>query len=283
MMTQWSTLVSCVRAPNPSTMTLEGTNSLVVRAPESDSVIIVDPGPLDTDHVRRLTSYGSVEIILLTHSHPDHCESVDELHRITGAPVRAAHSSWVRGAAVLGDGDRVSAAGCTLTVLATPGHSADSVCFFLADDRVPGHPDHNGTVLTGDTILGRGSTVIDPTGTLGDYFESLRRIARLGSARIIPAHGDPRDDARSAAAALLHHRIDRLEQIDAFLHHTDQRPVVSENLVNQIVSTLYAPTDPVVEFAARLSVAAQVEFLARFSIPKRIIAERSGERSESSV
>lgn len=277
MITQWSAQVSCVRAPNPSPMTLEGTNSLVVRAPESDSVIIVDPGPLDTEHLRRLTSYGPIETILLTHSHPDHSESVDELHRMTGAPVRAAHSEWVRGASVFRDGDLVSAAGCSLTVLATPGHSADSVCFFLADDRVSDHSDHNGTVLTGDTILGRGSTVIDPTGTLRDYFESLRRLARLGSARVFPAHGDPLDDARSAAAALLHHRIDRLEQIDAFLRHTDQRPVVAEELVDQIVSELYVDSDPVVEFAARLSVAAQLEFLSRFPIPERIDADWSGE------
>lgn len=264
-----SALVTRVRAPNPSPMTLEGTNSLIVRAPGTERVIVVDPGPHETEHLERLCEFGTVEIILLTHGHPDHSDGAQWLHEKTGAPVRASHPHFVMDAPVLRDGELVRAAGCVMTVVATPGHSSDSVCFFVPDDEPCDRSQRFGSVLTGDTILGRGSTVIDPTGTLNDYINSLGRIANLGNVLVIPGHGDPIIDARLAAGALLEHRIDRLVRIERYLRGVNRRPKVEPDLVTGIVEELYPGLDQAIAFAARLSVIAQLEFLSRFPIPPR--------------
>src|SRR5690606_40056090 len=93
-----------------------------------------------------------------------------------GAPVRALDPSLVLGSEALGDGDVVSAAGVELRVVAIPGHTSDSLSFLLDG------PGAGPAVLTGDTILGRGTTVIShPDGALGPYLGSLRRLADLPS------------------------------------------------------------------------------------------------------
>ena len=61
--------------------------------------------------------------------------------------------------------------GLELRVVSTPGHTADSLSFHLPADRA---------VLTGDTVLGRGTTMVaHPDGRLGDYLDSLRRLQAL--------------------------------------------------------------------------------------------------------
>ena len=166
-----SPLATLVRAANPGPMTLDGTNSWVLRAPGSGRVVVVDPGPSIAEHLERLAGFGEVELVLLTHHHPDHSESLSEFARLTDAPVRAIDPAFCIDAPPLVDGERIRAAGLDLDVLATPGHTADSVSFVL-----PGDGDH-GSVLTGDTILGLGTTIIaDPDGALGPYLEPLRAV-----------------------------------------------------------------------------------------------------------
>src|SRR5215210_2269485 len=97
--------VTRVRAPNPSPLTLDGTNTYVVGS------WVVDPGPADVSHldaVRRAVD-GGIEGVVLTHSHSDHAEGAGLL----GAPVVLPR-----------DGEEVG----PFRALATPGHSADSVC-----------------------------------------------------------------------------------------------------------------------------------------------------------
>src|SRR3954451_6705135 len=78
--------VTLVRAPNPGPMTLDGTNTWVLRAP-GGGAIVVDPGPLDEGHLRAVAGLGPVAAILLTHGHEDHTEGVPRLAELTGAPV----------------------------------------------------------------------------------------------------------------------------------------------------------------------------------------------------
>ncbi|WP_345600353.1 MBL fold metallo-hydrolase, partial [Thermocatellispora tengchongensis] len=94
-----------------------------------------------------------VELVLITHWHRDHTDGIDRLVELTGAPVRAALPEHCRGADPLADGEVVQAAGLEIRVVATPGHTADSLCFFMPEDGP------RGAVLTGDTILGRGSFI----------------------------------------------------------------------------------------------------------------------------
>ncbi|WP_035780856.1 MBL fold metallo-hydrolase, partial [Arthrobacter sp. H14] len=182
-------------APNPGPMSLDGTNSYIISAPEPQAVtvpgataqgatsqgagtrpqptVVVDPGPLDKHHLERLAAAGPVELVLITHRHADHTEASEQFRRLTGAPVRALDPAYCHGGDPLTDGEVIEAAGVEIRVLATPGHTSDSVSFHLPADRPAGTEGTTGiagvggSVLTGDTILGRGTTILDyPDGRL---------------------------------------------------------------------------------------------------------------------
>jgi glyoxylase-like metal-dependent hydrolase (beta-lactamase superfamily II) len=182
-----------VRATNPSPLTLDGTNSYVVGR------WVVDPGPADPDHleaVRRAAAEG-IEGVVLTHSHADHSEGADRLD----APV-----------ALPAGGEEVG----PFRALATPGHSADSVC--LIWERV---------CFTGDTVLGRGSVFIAPgEGSLSAYLDSLRRLRELDLELLCPGHGPYVRDPAAKLDEYLDHRLDRerrlLEALDAGARTRDE-------------------------------------------------------------
>ena len=238
---------SVVLARNPSPMTLEGTNSWVLRAPGGRRSVVVDPGPDDPGHLATLAGTGPVALILLTHGHADHAAGAAGLHTLTGAPVHAADPAHRIDGAGLADGDVVTVDGLDMTVRATPGHTADSVCLVVED-----------SVLTGDTILGRGTTVVaHPDGRLADYLDSLHRLAALGPRRVLPGHGPEQPNIAEVAAAYLAHRIERLDQVRAAVE-AHPGPVTAR----KIVDTVYADVDPAVRWAAELSVQAQLDYLA---------------------
>src|SRR5690242_787595 len=194
---------------NPGPMTLDGTNTWVLRAPGEGAAIIVDPGETDHEHHAALVeAAGSIALVLVTHRHHDHSEAAPALHDATGAPVRALDPEYCRGAAPLTDGEVVDAAGLRVRVLATPGHTSDSVCFVLeSGERVPT------AILTGDTILGRGTTVVaHPDGALGPYLESLRTLHSLGALAVLPGHGPELPSLADVSQDYLAHREERLTQ-----------------------------------------------------------------------
>ncbi|MDT7573830.1 MAG: hypothetical protein QOH17_163, partial [Pseudonocardiales bacterium] len=115
-----------VLADNPSPMTLDGTNTWVLRAPDASACIVVDPGEDDEVHLRAVAEHGPVALVLLTHRHHDHAGGARRFQELTGAPVRALDPSLVLGSEALGDGEVVVAAGVELRVVATPGHTSDS-------------------------------------------------------------------------------------------------------------------------------------------------------------
>ncbi len=238
---------SVLLAENPSMMTLDGTNSWLLRAPGSEDVIVIDPGPADERHLQLIAENGPVAQILLTHHHLDHSEGARRLAELTGAPVRALDPALVLGDEGLGEGDVVAAAGVELRVLATPGHTSDSLCFVLDD-----------ALLTGDTILGRGTTVIaHPDGRLGDYLGSLRRLAELPDGlAVLPGHGPELPDAGTIARQYLAHREERLDQVRRALAQLgpDATP-------RQVVELVYADVDQALWPAAEMSVKAQLDYL----------------------
>lgn len=251
-------------APNPGPMTLDGTNSYLLSGNGGASVVVVDPGPPDEGHQAALAAAGPVELILITHRHLDHTEGAAALAATTGAPVRAADPAFCRGGDPLADGEAVTAAGLAIEVLATPGHTADSVCFLLpADpdaDPAAGHDRGGRAVLTGDTILGRGTTVIaPPDGSLRDYLGTLRVLAALGHVPALPAHGPQLPDLESVALEYLAHREQRLDQIRAALVQLglDARAAG----VTEVTDVVYHDVDPSVRRAAEFSVAAQLDYL----------------------
>lgn len=247
-----SALTQFFLAPNPGPMSLEGTNSYILQAPGSARAVVVDPGPLDEAHLHALAGAARVELILITHRHADHTAGSARLHQLTGAPVRAADPAHCHGnGTVLQDGEVLSAAGLEVRVVATPGHTSDSVCFHLPGDG----PD--GSVLSGDTILGRGTTVLDyPDGTLADYLRSLDRLEALGHATVLPAHGPVLPSVAGTTRAYRTHRLDRLAQIRAALDRLG-----GDATVGDVTDAVYSDVDPSVRRAAETSVAAQLEYL----------------------
>jgi glyoxylase-like metal-dependent hydrolase (beta-lactamase superfamily II) len=235
---------SVVLAPNPGPMTLEGTNTWVLRDPSSTSCVVVDPGPLVAEHLAEVASAGPVEVVLLTHGHADHSEGARRLAELTGAPVRALDPAHRLGAQGLAEGDVVAAGGLELRVLATPGHTSDSLSFLLPD-----------AVLTGDTVLGRGTTVVaHPDGVLADYLGSLRRLQELGDLAVLPGHGPELPSAGTAAQEYLAHREARLEQVRAAVR-------AGARDAESVVRTVYADVAPALWPAATLSVRAQLVHL----------------------
>jgi len=238
-------------APNPGPMSLDGTNSYLIGAPGSAGVVVVDPGPLDEPHLQALAQAGGVEQVLITHHHIDHTEASARFHELTGAPVRALDRAFCHGGSPLSDGEEIDAAGVRIRVLATPGHTADSICLHLPEDGA------EGSVLTGDTILGRGTTIIAyPDGRLGPYLKSLKRLAALGPATVLPAHGPVLPDLAAVCAKYLAHRHERLEQIRSAMERLGD-----DASVQAVTDYVYTDVDASVRGAAESSVAAQLDFL----------------------
>ena len=231
-------------------MTLDGTNSYLLGAPGSGSVVVVDPGPLDDAHLSALAA-APVELVLLTHRHRDHAESREAFATLTGAPVRAFDPALCVDGAPLVDGEVIEAAGTRIRVVHTPGHTSDSVSLHLADDGP------TGSMLTGDTILGRGTTILDfPDGTLGDYLHTLAVLRAFGPATVLPAHGPVLPDLVAACDAYLRHRQERLDQIRGALAQLG--PDAS---VPAVADLVYADAPAGVRFAAEASVRAQLAYL----------------------
>ncbi|MBV8932498.1 MAG: MBL fold metallo-hydrolase [Kutzneria sp.] len=238
---------SVLLAENPSEMTLDGTNTWVLRAPDSASCVVVDPGPDDRRHLARIADCGPVAKVLLTHGHPDHAEGARRFADMVKAPVLALDPALRLGSEGLADGEVLSVAGLEIRVLTTPGHTADSLCLHIEHDTAP-------AILTGDTILGRGTTVVE---RLGDYLGSLRRLAELApGTTVLPGHGAELSDAGDAARAYLAHREQRLAQVRAAVERLGP-----EATARQIVELVYADVDRSLWPAAEWSVSAQLEYL----------------------
>lgn len=243
----------CVLAPNPGPMTLDGTNTWVLLEPGGTEAVVIDPGPLDEGHLQRVCRVvadagAHVAQTILTHGHLDHAEGAPRFAVLTGAPVRAVG----RGHDDLADGDVVRVDGLELRVVATPGHTSDSLSFVLEADHA---------LLTGDTVLGRGTTVVaHPDGELTAYLDSLERIRALTGrgevATILPGHGPVVPDAAAMVAFYQVHRRERLEQV---------RQALADGAVavDDVVARVYADVPREVWPAAALSVSAQLEYLGR--------------------
>lgn len=265
-----------LRADNPGPMTLDGTRSYVLRAPGSSGCVVVDPGPALEPHLAALAAAGPVELALVTHRHPDHTGGLARFRELTGAPSRGALPEFSVGGGPggvdgtvepLADGEILSVAGLRVEVLATPGHTADSLCFVVS---APGDPASGSVVLTGDTVLGRGTTVLaEPDGSLRDYLASLDRLDTLDLPDPVlglPGHGPVIQDLGSAVHAYREHRLGRLEQVRSALTGLeaalpDAGSPLPDTLLDAVTGAVYADVDPAVLGAARSSVRAQLDYL----------------------
>lgn len=247
----FSATVTCLLAPNAGPMTLDGTNTWLIGDP-GGTMVVIDPGPDDEVHLQTIVEMcdGRVAQILLTHGHADHAEGAHRLHGMTGAPVRALDPEHTLGGEGLDAGAVVAAGDDEIHVIATPGHTSDCLSFHLPRARA---------LLTGDTVLGRGTTVVAwPDGHLGDYLDSLaglrRRAEESSATALLPGHGPVLLDPVAVIDAYLDHRRARLDQVRSALAQGARTP-------EEVVDVVYVDIADAVRWAALLSTRAQLEYL----------------------
>lgn len=242
----------CLREDNPGHMTLDGTNTWVLREPGGERSIVVDPGELDQRHLDAvLAAAAPVAVVLVTHRHHDHTAGAARFAEMAECAVRGMDAEQCIDGEPLRDGEVVEVDGLAIQVVFTPGHTADSICLLLDAERA---------LLTGDTVLGRGTSVVaHPDGVLASYLESLDRMLALVDAgqvtRLLPGHGPVIEDARAVLEGYVSHRRERLDQV---------RAAVAAGAVTArgVVESVYADVDPILWPAAEMSVAAQLDYLA---------------------
>jgi glyoxylase-like metal-dependent hydrolase (beta-lactamase superfamily II) len=256
---QVSPLIRRVLADNPGPFTFRGTGAYIVGRSE---VAVIDPGPADPAHLEALTAALAgerVRAILITHDHADHAPLAADLARRTGAEVIGARPTPGRLASkpgleegsdasyrpdrVLEDGEVVRGPGWTLETLATPGHTANHLCFALAEENA---------LFTGDHVMGWSTTVIaPPDGDMGRYYASLKRVTERDYATLWPTHGPPITEPRPFLEAYLAHRLKREAQILELLGRGPAR-------LPQMVAKLYVGVDPRLHRAAGASLLAHL-------------------------
>ncbi len=251
--------VGVVLCPNPSYASLEGTNAYIVKAEGDQRSIVVDPGPEDEGHLNVLHRYaGDVALILLTHRHDDHADGAHRFRQMTGAPIRAVDKQYCSsGQEPLVDGERINLDGITpeVEVVLTPGHTADSACFFIHPEQ--GSDEIEG-IMTGDTIAGRHTTMISETdGDLGKYLDTLRMLGERGAGvRLLPGHGADLPDITPMVDKYIERRQLRLEQVKEVL-----AKLGDDATVGQIVDEIYTDVDPVLRHAAEQSTRVTLRYL----------------------
>ncbi len=243
-------VVTRVLAPNPSPMTLDGTNTYVVHSDRA--AMIVDPGPTDDDHRDRVAMVVDdlgveVSAVVVTHHHVDHAAAAAAWADGFGARLHAASAAVAGpGGHLITDGATIDVPGLDVTAVATPGHCADHMVFRLG----------TGAVLSGDHVLGRGTSVVAyPDGDLSAYLDSLRRVHDLGPHALYPGHGPAlTEDPMAVLDFYLDHRAFREAQVLSVLTRGPATP-------RAIVEVVYADVAEYLWGAAELSTRAAIERL----------------------
>ena len=265
IMARVSPLIRRIVAPNSGPFTFTGTCTYVVG---HGRVAVIDPGPMDAGHIEGIVASlqgETIEAIVVTHTHKDHSPGARALKELTDAPIigcgphrtsRALHAgeSIMEAGAdrahapdrILTDGESLHGEGFTLTALATPGHTANHLCFALPEENA---------LFSGDHVMAWSSTVVmPPDGSMRDYMASLEVLRARPETIYWPGHGGPVLQPRRFVRALHHHRRMREVSILNCLRK-------GASGIPAIVATVYENLNPVLIGGASMSVLAHLEEL----------------------
>jgi glyoxylase-like metal-dependent hydrolase (beta-lactamase superfamily II) len=261
-------LIERVVADNPGPFTFTGTGVYVVgRAEPGAKIAVIDPGPLDSEHLHALLTAVEGRIVshvLVTHTHRDHVPLARPFAKATGAmilaarpPSRETHASGVQDEdddhefqpdIILEDGEIITGDGWSLEAVFTPGHASNPVAFALLEENA---------LFSGDHVMGWSTTVIaPPDGDMAAYMASLDRLMARDDAIYFPAHGDPVERPQRFVRGLMGHRKQREGQIVRLLGESDR-------VIPEMVAAMYAGIDSRLHGAAGRSVLAHLIDLER--------------------
>ncbi|MGI9380473.1 MAG: MBL fold metallo-hydrolase [Methyloligellaceae bacterium] len=204
-------------ARNPGPFTFKGTNSYLIG---SKKLALIDPGPeLEEQLESIIQALDGRELthIVLTHSHRDHADGVENLKQVTGAKICSfrpthrimahvpgwqAEESSYHGNIVpeveLEDGDVVEGNGWALQAIHTPGHAPDHICLEMRN---------TGLVFSGDHVMSwNTSSISPPEGSMSAYIRSLETLLARDDDLYFPGHGGRIQRPRRVVKAYLLHR-----------------------------------------------------------------------------
>jgi glyoxylase-like metal-dependent hydrolase (beta-lactamase superfamily II) len=258
-----SARVGRLLAPNPGPFTFRGTGVHIVGA--GRQVAVIDPGPALPQHIealKRAIGPRQVSHILVTHTHRDHSPAAAALKAWSGATVYGvtppgaaakaeglvdeAHDHDFVPDVAVSDGMLIGGEDFLLECVATPGHTANHMCYGLAQEKA---------LFSGDHVMGWSTSVIaPPDGDMGAYLASLEKLAARDDAVFYPTHGSPIPAPGDWLRQLIAHRRLREAQILAALAR-------GADTVTALVERLYPGLDPQLAAAAGQQVAAHLAHL----------------------
>jgi glyoxylase-like metal-dependent hydrolase (beta-lactamase superfamily II) len=261
-----SPLVSRLLAPNPGPFTFKGTGVYILGG--GSEVMVIDPGPALPQHVaalKRALRSRQVSHILITHTHRDHSPAAAALKAWSGAKTyglplasRDAAATAEEGAVdeahdhdfvpdvMVRDGMKIMGDGFELECIATPGHTANHICYALKEERA---------LFSGDHVMGWSTSVIaPPDGDMGAYLASLEKLKARDDQILYPTHGSPISNPADWISQLIAHRHMREDQIRAALAARAQS-------AGELVGALYSGLEPALRPAATQQILAHLHHL----------------------